>query len=111
MVIKNFYNIGSGAKHFLELKTTLVSSSSDCIGAKTLSITAISITTYRIVTFSTKGLFATLTIDNIHHNITVLSAFMLSVVFIHCYAESYYDECRYADFQYAECSYAEYPFN
>jgi hypothetical protein len=50
-------------------------------GAKTFSITTLSIMTFSITTLSLKGLFVTLSINDTRHYNTVWSAIMLSVKF------------------------------
>jgi hypothetical protein len=61
------------------------------------------------MTHSMKGLFLTLSINDIQHCNTakILGVFMLSVASMYHYAECRYAECRYAECRYAECRYAE----
>ncbi len=58
-----------------------------------MRVTTFSFSTLTVTTFSTKGIFARLSITTLYH-----------------FAECCYTECLYADFHYAVCHYAEYRY-
>jgi hypothetical protein len=57
-------------------------------------------TTFSIITFSVKGLFAAF-------GITTFSKLTLSITILWYYAECRFTECRYAECHYAECRFTE----